>query len=276
MKKLLLAIIVCSLALFATAGTASAKTPTLKSLAKSLAALQKQESTISSKLTGADATIASLKSKLTGDEATIASLQSAANADGSAIAGLQGSHVMALNPYLSVTSGAINGVTGPNVVLTGCNLQVRSSTSEGDFSGLGNLIVGWDDTYAPGGTPPAGYRTGSNNLVVGDENDFQAHGEFVVGYGNTVESDFASVTGGENNIASGPYASVCGGSSNTASVAWASVDGGVGNTASGWCSTVGGGGELGAHITESNEDGWAAGNSGTAVGQVETPKYEAH
>ena len=35
-------------------------------------------------------------------------------------------------------------------------------------------------------------------------------------------------------------------------------------------------GESGAYITESNEDGWAVGNSGTAVGQVETPKYEAH
>ena len=59
---------------------------------------------------------------------------------------------MALAPYVSVTGSALNSVPGPNVVLQGCNLNLRSTTSEDGTSGLGNLIVGWDDNPGDHGT----------------------------------------------------------------------------------------------------------------------------
>jgi hypothetical protein len=191
---------------------------------------------------------------------------------------------MALNPYLSVTSAAINGVTGPNVVLTGCNLQLKSPTAETDASGLGNLIVGWNDP--PPGTLPSPFRSGSNNLIVGTYNNFTSYGGFVAGFLNTVSgayasisgggydtasAAYASISGGARNTASGIYGSVSGGARNTASAADASVSGGYSNTAGGgyasvsggYSNTAGGGYASvsgGSSLTQGNSDGWSAGS----------------
>jgi hypothetical protein len=54
-----------------------------------------------------------------------------------------------LPTYPSLNTHAKNGVAALNIVLQGCNLQIKSTESENDTSGLGNLIVGWDD---PSGT----------------------------------------------------------------------------------------------------------------------------
>ena len=115
--------------------------------------------------------------------------------------------LFALAPYVSV-QGAMNGVNGPNIVFQGANVNVRSTTNEWDGTGTGNLIVGWDEMGA-------GQRTGNNNLVCGDRNNFTSNGCFVAGYFNTVSNNFASVSGGTINTASGQYASVSGGQQNT-------------------------------------------------------------
>ena len=225
MKKLLLVAVLALTTVLVLPSVASAKTPTLKSLAKTVAALQK-------KVNAQATTIASLTTRLTAAEgkiatldptqgATIAALSTKLTADEATIAALQNSNVMALNPYLSVTavgpSGAVNGVIGPNIVFKGANLQIKSPTSESDTSGTGNLIVGWDDNPY---SPPSGYRSGSNNLVCGDNQTFTSWGGFVAGLDNKAFAPGASVSGGDANTASGGYASVSGGQSLTESHFW--------------------------------------------------------
>jgi hypothetical protein len=118
--------------------------------------------------------------------------------------------LFALAPYVSVTQSTLNGVVGPNIVFQGANVHVRSGNWEQEMSGIGNLIVGWDE--APLTTTQRG---GSNNLVVGDMNNFQAYGCFLAGNGNAVGGAFASVSGGMNNTAAGFGSSVSGGQSVT-------------------------------------------------------------
>src|ERR1035437_5691368 len=146
MRKLVVLVLVALGLLLVSPAVASASTPTLKSLAKSLTALQKQVATQKAQIKALSTKLAKAKS------------------------------ILALAPYVSLTKTAINGVKGPNVVFHGVNLQIRSKNAEGDTSGLGNLIVGWDEVPDQ---PPAPFRNGSNNLVVGGLNNFTSFGCFV-------------------------------------------------------------------------------------------------
>jgi uncharacterized protein YoxC len=265
MRKLVLCSLLACLLLFVLSGTALAKskTPTLKSLAKSLTALQKQVNSLKSLSTKQATTVTSLTSDLSAAKQTITSLTSDLSSAKQTIAGLQATltsaaPVLALAPYVSVTTTALNGVGGPNIVFQGCNLLVRSTTNEYDTSGLGNLIVGWDS--APS-TLPSPYRSGSNNLVVGDQNNFTSNGCLVAGDANTVSGIDASVTGGVFNQATTNDASVSGGQRNTASAWYSSVSGGENNVADGWYASVSGGGAP-VGITVSTTAGWAAGGDG--------------
>lgn len=179
MRKLVVLIVVILSLAHLVPAVAAASTPTLKSLAKSVVALQKQVKTQT-------AQIKSLKTQLA-----------------------KAKPVLALAPYVSLTESTLDGVTGPNVVFTGVNVHIRSASSEDDVSGLGNLIVGWD----PGSTL---VRSGSNNLVCGGENSFTSYGCFVAGGGNTVSGYYSSVCGGQINQATAPISSVCGGGENVA------------------------------------------------------------
>jgi hypothetical protein len=200
MKKLVVALMLAFCCLLLTPALAPASTPSLKSLAKSVATLQKQVKTLKSQLAAAKS-------------------------------------VLALAPYVSVDHAALNGVAGPNIVFQGCNLHVRSANLEGETTGLGNLIVGWDTQPAP--MPPP-WRTGSNNLVVGSGNNFTSYGCFIAGGSNTV---------------SGSYASVCGGQLNQATGGISSVDGGYNNLAGSTDDTIGGG----QNITLNSGYAWQAG-----------------
>ena len=201
MKKLVFGVLIGALALL------TAK------LAKTVAKLQSQVNSQSK-------TIASLNGQLATATSTIGALQTKVSADSTAITALKSSPVMALDPYVTVSAAAINGMVGPTVVLQGVNLQVRSTTSEGDTSGLGNLIVGWNDSPS---TVPTPFRTGSNNLVVGDVNNFTSYGGFAAGLLSSVTAPYASVSGGSSNTASGYASSVSGGLGITASAdtSWA-------------------------------------------------------
>jgi hypothetical protein len=128
----------------------------------------------------------------------------------------------------------MNGVAGPNIVFRGVNLHVMSATSEKDTSGLGNLIVGWDDIPP---SPFSGYRSGSNDLICGDANAFPADGVFLAGLFNVATELGASVSGGSSNTASGEASSVSGGSTNQAMADGASISGSNGvtvNVPGGW------------------------------------------
>ena len=298
MKRLLLAVLVCSLVLFAVTGTASAKTPSLKSLAKSVNALQKQVKRLSGKLTTANATIASLQTKLTSDETTIAD-QGAKLSNAASL--------LAIAPYVSLDPNTVNGIKGPNIFFTGANLHVVDGSgytddNGGTLTGLGNLIVGYDEQGQDEFASPT-TTTGSHNIVCGFDNSFSSYGGFVAGWSNSIsgtcssvtggiwnaaigndstvgggESDVASgilswVGGGQANTASGEFSAVSGGYSNKATGENASVTGGGRNTASGQDASISGGGGYSAGLIESNAYGWAAGiNSGAPT----VPIYEAH
>jgi hypothetical protein len=149
---------------------------------------------------------------------------------------------------------------GNDIYIEGANLHILdgSYNTEGSVNGLGNLIVGYNESRVPdGGTD---IRFGSHNIVVGKRLNYASYGGLVVGYDNTISaawasvsggvhntaSDYAaSVSGGRNNKASGDYSSVSGGQNNTASTNYTSVSGGMNNSASGpWASVSGGGGPL--------------------------------
>lgn len=214
MRKLVAIVAIALGLLLLTPGVAAASTLTLKSLAKTVAALQKQVKTLNAKVAKDDALLA------------------------------------AVEPYLTVTKATVNGVKGPNIILRGVNVQIRSATSENDTSGLGNLIVGWDDQ------PATTQRSGSNNLVCGDENNFTSNGCFVAGFLNTVSALCASVSGGEGNQATAPLASVSGGQGNQAIYSCASVSGGYDNQATADDASVSGGNSVAEEFT----DGWAGGS----------------
>ena len=115
-----------------------------------------------------------------------------------------------------------------------------------DPTGLGNLIIGYDEDPAQGSPNKpiqTGDRSGSHNLIIGRYHRFTgtAFGGLVAGEQNTISYWVASVTGGAGNIASGPYASVTGGAHNAASAELASITGGTSNTASGGYSVILGG-----------------------------------
>jgi hypothetical protein len=121
---------------------------------------------------------------------------------------------------------------------TNCPGDENGNPLPGCPNGLGNLIVGYNELRMGGES----IRTGSHNVVVGQEHNFTRVGGLVVGLTNTISGDFSVVSGGSGNTASGNFAAVSGGAANTATGLVASVSGGGGNTASGDFSSVSGGG----------------------------------
>ncbi len=148
-----------------------------------------------------------------------------------------------LTQFQIVVQGEINGLAGPHMIFEGVNLHIESgsgSTDDGGSpSGLGNLVVGYNEV--PVGGLVAGDRDGSHNIVLGPEHKYLSTGGFVAGFRNTISGLFASVSGGDDNTASGARSSVSGGECNTASATRSSVSGGINNIASGNFSSVSGG-----------------------------------
>jgi hypothetical protein len=143
------------------------------------------------------------------------------------------------------TEVQIGSFDGTTLQLSGINLQIVSGAGATDapVNGKGNLIVGYNANT--GGHA----RTGSHNLIVGDEHDYGLYGGLVSGLQNTIAAPWTTVIGGDGNTASGFGATVTGGVDNTASGFNASVSGGQHNTASGqygsvsggWCNVAGAG-----------------------------------
>jgi len=219
MRKFSLVLFACLLTLPGLASAANASTPTLSQLARELSTLQAKVKAQGARIADQGKRIATLRSKLASDEAVIAG-------QGNQLA--SAAPVLAIAPYVSLNTSTMNGVAGPNIVFQGCNVHVRSATAEDDISGLGNLIIGWDDD--PDSTPDF-YRSGSNNLVCGAHNSFSGYGGFVAGAANKIDTGFASVSGGGFNTANRDGASVSGGEGNTANLWYASVSGGYHNQA---------------------------------------------
>jgi len=187
---------------------------------------------------GVPAEIAALK-------AQVAALQSQVEALQDQLAAVQSNNALKLGPFVSVDHHPENGVRGPNITFKGANIHIVSGSGAtddnlshgGSLTGLGNLIIGYDELLFPVD------RGGSHNLVIGMFNTFtsSAFGGLVAGELNTISAEAATVTAGESNTASGLEASISGGTLNTASGFRSSVSGGQSNIASGELSVVLGG-----------------------------------
>ena len=157
----------------------------------------------------------------------------------------------------------------PTVRFEGANVQIIDGTGQtipaeptgtDGPSGLGNLIIGYDEIRTDGeevcsdgqfddvgscenNNSRFGFdlKSGSHNLIVGPGHEYPQAGGAVFGKNNVINRNSATVTGGEMNIARGIVSSVSGGDNNTASGQWASVSGGHLNTASGLDASVSGG-----------------------------------
>src|SRR5262249_17129714 len=136
--------------------------------------------------------------------------------------------------------------SGPDdITISGANLNIVNGLgATNTVNGLGNLIVGYNESRLPRTCPVlvpcTDARTGSHNVIVGRAQNFTSFGGLVVAQFNTMSGPWASVSGGTGNNASGVNASVSGGSLNTASGVNASVSGGILNTASGLAASVSG------------------------------------
>jgi hypothetical protein len=141
-----------------------------------------------------------------------------------------GGGVPDLEKYVTIDPNPINGVNGPHLLITGVNVHIRSGSQTTDDGGsprgLGNLIIGYNEV-----NPASGFvRTGSHNLVLGRMNGFSSVGGAVMGQQNRITGQYATVHGGEMNLAGGLSSSILGGWQNTASGVRTTVYGGFQNT----------------------------------------------
>jgi hypothetical protein len=167
------------------------------SLETSVAALLSADNTLLTSLQAAQTHIATL-------EARIATLESQPAGGGGGVPDLE--------KYVEINTNDLNGVKGPHLIFKGVNVHVRSgSGTTVDSTGLGNLIIGYNET-AQGGA--ALNRTGSHNLVGGQLNSFSSSGGLVFGSNNRLFGRYAAILGGEQNNATGWYSTVYGGQFN--------------------------------------------------------------
>jgi hypothetical protein len=166
------------------------------------------------------------------------------------VATLQANKALALAPFVTVDLNSEVGVRGPNIVFSGANIHIVSGSlttnDAGAPTGLGNLIIGYDEdpvnaTVAPTSLNP-GDRGGSHNLVIGRYHIFQstAFGNLLAGERNFAQSEAGFLAGYANEV-SGTANSVSGGSGGWAYQRYSSVCGGEGCWATEVCSTVLGG-----------------------------------
>jgi hypothetical protein len=171
--------------------------------------------------------ITALQRRMAQDEATINRLQSLL---GGVTRSRDGSTLVITG------NGAGTGSALKTVVFKGVNVQVVNGTGiETKLNGLGNLIIGYADNT--GGGP----RTGSHNLITGDNGAWTSYGGLLAGDFNQIKGPFDSIAGGRSSTASGFDATVAGGAGNLASGFAASANGGISNTVSGFYATASGG-----------------------------------
>jgi hypothetical protein len=145
--------------------------------------------------------------------------------------------VSALQSTLTGVSYKPSGLNGrPTLEISGENVQIDSGAGATDaaVNGLGNLFIGYDENTI------GAAQTGSNNLVLGNNQTFTSYGGLLAGARNVLSGPFSAVFG-LSNTASGVYSSISGGVANLASGGDSAVSGGVNNTASGPSSSVTGG-----------------------------------
>jgi hypothetical protein len=152
-------------------------------------------------------------------------------------AGLSASELETLKNVLPFVKYVAAGVGGkPTIEFTHVNVEVNNGLGmTASANGLGNLIVGYDETEGA-------EQTGSHNLVLGEDQTFTSFGGLIAGAGNKISGPFASVAGGFGNTAQGEGASISGGNQNFAGGSYGAwVGGGYQNGSEGSSTSVAGG-----------------------------------
>lgn len=97
------------------------------------------------------------------------------------------------------------------LLFVGCNVHVRNNNPFQETlytNGFGNVIIGYNENFSCQGGFCA--RTGSHNLVVGQNNDWTGAGGLVAGESNKITGTEATITGGYMNLATGLTSHVVG------------------------------------------------------------------
>jgi hypothetical protein len=220
----------------------------ISALQTTVANLQKIVTTTQAKTAALQTTVASIQLTDNSQNVQVGNLQSAESSLQQQLTTIENNSVLALGPFVTVDPNPETGVIGPNVTFHGINVHIvsgsGSTNDNGNPTGLGNLIVGYDedpatsdlqDPYTSIGPNPltAGDRSGSNNLVVGRWNRFNASafGGFVAGENNTVTAEGATIAGGGRNKANGILSAIVAGYDNIVTGAESVVVGGTINQA---------------------------------------------
>jgi hypothetical protein len=134
------------------------------------------------------------------------------------------------------------------VLFTGVNVQIVNGIHQSTPNGLGNLIVGYNQPrnagvvgcslgqYTDIGTCQSGggvwqvnHKSGSHNIVVGNRNAYSQTGGLVAGFNNSINREYAVITGGHESLATGIASSVSGGGGHFVASNYSSVNGGYNN-----------------------------------------------
>jgi hypothetical protein len=160
--------------------------------------------------------------------------------------------------YSFIGAGESNSVTGQDSAIGAGSGSELSGSYSAIGAGIDNVVTGATGFIGSGFhnvitlSQNAFVGGGDNNQIVGGNNvsPKNAGGMYGViggGYDNTIYgsqdgfAQYATVGGGNTNMATGTGAAIAGGFKGTASSAYAAVGGGYGNVASGQSATVGGG-----------------------------------
>ncbi len=173
---------------------------------------------------------------------------------------LKNNTVLELDNLLSLdTSGSY-----PTAQFTDVNVQIINGLDDThSTNGVGNLILGYH-TMRTGGSD-TNLRTGSHNLIIGNQHNYQSSAGAVLGFRNTLNAQSTTILGGSENLANAALSSITGGKDNHTSGELSVVAGGFSNTASGLYSAVAGGEDNRASGISSTVSG---GGNNTASGEI--------
>ena len=152
-----------------------------------------------------------------------------------------GSQNDATAEYARVSGGRRNDATGRLSTVGGGEQNEASGAESTIGGGAHNEVTGLCGTIAGGGPTNRLSRPSTSNRVYDDYGTIGGGGDNQTGVEEETDGEFATVAGGEGNLASANHATIGGGQDNEATDRGATVGGGRFNEASGEDATVGGG-----------------------------------
>ena len=125
---------------------------------------------------------------------------------------------------------------GTELIIEGCNLHVRNAQGQtASTDETGNLIIGYNEDLTIG---DGSLRTGSHNLIIGEDHRYISHGTIVHGLGHMSSRANAAAIGGSQNQANGTNSVVVGGRENEVPASNTVVISGRFNSAGGSSSAI--------------------------------------